>query len=223
MAAREGPRDYRGALFDLDGVLADSMQVWDHVCRDWLKAQGIMPEPELEDKIAVLTLDQAADSVRRVYHLPPADILSQWEGMVLDQYRTSITLKRETAAIAEGLYRAGLRLAVVTSSFPAACEAFLDRQGIRGYFSALVYTNEVPGDKSQAGIWLAAAQRIGIAPADCLVFEDSFHALPGVRTAGMAFAAVYDPSCKDWEALSSAADIVFGYLENRLLKKAPSM
>jgi beta-phosphoglucomutase-like phosphatase (HAD superfamily) len=205
-------RGFRGALFDLDGVLADSMRVWDPVCRDWLGAQGKKPEPGLEDRIAPMTLEQAAEYVRRAYaiDLPPADIISQWEGMVLDQYRDGIALKGEIAAVAGELYRAGLKLAVVSSCFPAACEAFLDRQGIRRWFSALVYSGEEGGDKSQGRLWLSAARRIGVKAADCVVFEDSCHALPGVRAAGMAFAAVYDPSCKDWEALSAGADFTLG-------------
>jgi beta-phosphoglucomutase-like phosphatase (HAD superfamily) len=99
---------------------------------------------------------------------------------------------------------------VVTSCFPAACEAFLESQGIRGWFSALVYPGETGGDKSQSGVWLDAARRIGVKAADCVVFEDSLHALPGVRAAGMAFAAVYDPSCKDWETLKAGADFTVG-------------
>jgi beta-phosphoglucomutase-like phosphatase (HAD superfamily) len=208
-------RVFRGALFDLDGVLADSMRVWDPVCRDWLAARGKNPEPGLEERIAPMTVEQAAAYVHRAYgiDLPPAEIAGQWEGMVLDQYRDGIALKGKNAAIAGELYRLGLTLAVVSSCFPAACEAFLDRQGIRHWFSALVYTGQAGGDKSQSGVWLSAARRIGVKPADCVVFEDSCHALPGVRAAGMAFAAVYDPSCKDWEALSGGADFTVD-LEN---------
>jgi beta-phosphoglucomutase-like phosphatase (HAD superfamily) len=206
-------RAFRGALFDLDGVLADSMRVWDPVCRDWLKSRGKEPEPGLEDRIAPMTLEQSAGYVRRAYgiDLPPAEIIGQWEGMVLDQYRSGIALKKENAAVAGELYRAGLRLAVVTSCFPAACEAFLDSRGIRRWFSALVYSGESGGDKGQSGVWLGAARRIGVSPADCVVFEDSCHALPGVRAAGMAFAAVHDPSCKDWEALKAGADFILGF------------
>jgi beta-phosphoglucomutase-like phosphatase (HAD superfamily) len=205
-------RAFRGALFDLDGVLADSMGVWDPICRDWLKGRGEEPEPGLEDRVAPMTLEQSADYLRRAYRidLSPADIIREWEGMALDQYRNGIALKKENAAIAGELYRAGLKLAIVSSCFPAACEAFLERQGIGGWFSALVYSDGT-GGKSQSGVWLEAARRIGVRAADCVVFEDSLHALPGVRAAGMAFTAVYDPSCKDWETLKAGADFVLGF------------
>ncbi|MDR1318780.1 MAG: HAD family hydrolase, partial [Treponema sp.] len=105
---------------------------------------------------------------------------------------------------------AGLKLAVVTSCFPAACEAALQRHGLRSFFSAVLYTGEAPRDKSFPDVWTAAAERLGLANADCVVFEAAFHALRGVRAAGMAFAAVYDDTCADWEAMKAGADWVFG-------------
>ncbi|MDR3130393.1 MAG: HAD family phosphatase [Treponema sp.] len=201
-------RGFRGALFDLDGVLADSLWVWYPICRNWLKAQGRKAEPGLEERIAPMTVEQSAEYVRRAYRidLSPGDIIKQWEGMALDQYRDGIALKEENAAIVLELFRMGLKLALVSSCFPAACEAFLDRQGMRRWFSALVYTGEAGGDKSQSGVWLEAARRLRVKPEDCVVFEDSPYSLPGVRAAGMAFTAVYDPSCKDWETFSAKAD-----------------
>jgi HAD superfamily hydrolase (TIGR01509 family) len=205
-------RDYRGALFDLDGTLADSMGLWDPICRDWLIAKGKTPEANLEEKLAMMTLNQSAKYVGGQYGftLSPAEIITQWEGMVLEKYKTSVPLKQETAAMVRSLHSAGAKLAIVSSCFPAACEAFLDRWELRPYFSALVYTDEAPGDKSMPDIWLLAAERLGISPADCVVFEDLYGAIRGVRAAGMDFAAVYDASCRKWEAMQAEADWVVG-------------
>jgi HAD superfamily hydrolase (TIGR01509 family) len=202
--------DYPGVLFDLDGTLADSMHVWDYICRDWLLAQGKAPESDLEGDLEVMTLTQGAEYVIHRYGiaLGPGEIITQWEAMVLDLYRNSIALKPRTADLVRSLHGAGAKLGMVTSCFPAACESFLERWELQGYFSTLVYTGEVPGDKSLPGIWLAAAERLGVAPGECVVFEDMYKALRGVRAAGMDFAAVHDPSCKDWDALKAGADWV---------------
>jgi HAD superfamily hydrolase (TIGR01509 family) len=128
--------------------------------------------------------------------------------MVLEYYKTTIPLKKESAALVRKLHRAGLKLAVVTSCFPAACEAVLLRHGLRSLFSAILYTDEVRRDKSFPDIWLAAADRLGLESAHCVVFEDAYHALAGVRAAGMAFAAVYDDTCKEWELMKAEADLV---------------
>jgi beta-phosphoglucomutase-like phosphatase (HAD superfamily) len=209
---KENIRDYRGVIFDLDGTLIDSMHVWDHLCRDWLAAQGKKPDAALERDIATMTLTQSAEYVRRRYgfDLSPGEIVSRWEGMALGAYETTVPLKQETAALARELYGAGRSLAVVTSCFPAACEAVLRRHGLRDLFSAVLYTGEAPGDKSFPDIWLAAAGRLGLAPASCIVFEDAYYALRGVRAAGMAFAAVYDDTCAEWELMKAEADWVLG-------------
>jgi beta-phosphoglucomutase-like phosphatase (HAD superfamily) len=210
-------REYRGALFDLDGVLLDSMQVWDRLCRDWLAGEGKTPDADLERDLAAMTLRQGAEYVIRRYGsaLSPGEIVSRWEGLVLDAYKTTIPLKEETAALVRELYDAGLSLAVVTSCFPAACEAALKRHGLRRFFSAILYTGDTPGDKSSPALWRAAAARLGLDSADCVVFEDAFHALRGVRGAGMGFAAVYDNSCREWDLMKAQADWVFGGTEHK--------
>jgi HAD superfamily hydrolase (TIGR01509 family) len=200
--------DYRGAIFDLDGTLIDSMHVWDHLCRNWLLARGKTPEAGLERDIAPMTLAQSAEYVIRRYGFTssPGEIIAQWQGMVLESYKTAIPLKKETAALVRELHGAGLKLAMVTSCFPAACEAVLQRHCLRSLFSEILYTGEAGRDKSFPDIWLAAADRLGLDSAACIVFEDAYHALAGVRAAGMAFAAVYDDTCVEWKLMKAEAD-----------------
>ena len=50
----------RGAIWDLDGTILDSMSAWDHVGENYLRSQGIEPEPDLDEAIATMSLHQAA-------------------------------------------------------------------------------------------------------------------------------------------------------------------
>jgi HAD superfamily hydrolase (TIGR01509 family) len=211
-AVKRGVRDYRGALFDLDGTLTDSMWVWDHLCRDWLASKGKSPGADLEKTIEMMTLTQSAEYVIRRFGFDysPEEILAQWNAGVLGRYEHAVPLKPGMAELVRQLYEGGTKLGVVTSCFPEACRAVLTRHGLYRYFSALVYTGETPGNKGEGGIWLAAAERIGLPPGDCVVFEDLHQALRGVRAAGMGFAAVYDKNCTNWKALEAEADYVYG-------------
>jgi beta-phosphoglucomutase-like phosphatase (HAD superfamily) len=110
-----------------------------------------------------------------------------------------------------------MKLAIATSCFPSACEALLSRCQIRDCFSAVVYTDEIKDEsghtlnKTFPDIWLASAGRLGVPPEKCLVFEDLYAALKGVRAAGMGIAAVWDESCEDWPAFSAGADLALRY------------
>ncbi|MDR2633211.1 MAG: HAD family phosphatase [Treponema sp.] len=204
--------EYQGAIFDLDGTLADSMDLWDTLCRDWLLAEGKIPEENLEANIACIPLQAAAQYVIRSYGLEysPEEILAQWEDLVLERYKTRVPLKEETAALVKELYGKGLKLAIVTSSFPAACEGFLERHKLRHCFSALLYADGVAKDKRFPSIWQEAARRLGLESAACIVFEDAYHAVSGVRAAGMGLAAVYDKHCKAWGLMKAQADWIVG-------------
>ena len=210
---------YRGAIFDLDGTLADSMHVWDHVCRDWLSSKGIAPGDCLEQDIAVMTLAQSASYVIRSYGvtLAAADIMKEWENMVLSQYAHTVSLKDGAAELARNLGARGMKLAIATSCFPAACKALLARHGLEDLFSVIVYADEAGRDKSFPDIYLACAQRLGIESAACVVFEDLYAALPGIRAAGMAAAAVYDESgAAFWDRFKKEADFAFVSLRELL-------
>jgi HAD superfamily hydrolase (TIGR01509 family) len=206
---------YEAVIFDLDGTLADSMRLWGRVCADWLLRLGKEPEENLEGVLASLSLSQAADYVIKNYHigLSPAAVRGQWGDSVLEEYRQRVPLKPGAADLVRSLARRGMRLAIATSCFPAACEALLSRCHIRGYFSALVYTDEIRDEadrtlnKTFPQVWRAAAARLGTPPEKCLVFEDMYAALKGVRAAGMGIAAVWDESCEDWPAFSAGADL----------------
>jgi HAD superfamily hydrolase (TIGR01509 family) len=208
---------YEAVIFDLDGTLADSMRLWGRVCADWLLRRGKEPEKNLEAALASLSLSQAADYVIKNYHvpLPPAAVTGQWGEAVLAEYRERVPLKPGAANLVRSLARRGMRLAIATSCFPGACETLLARCRIRNYFSALVYTDEVKDEAGQTlnktfpQVWLAAAARLGTPPEKCLVFEDLYAAIRGVRAAGMGIAAVWDESCEDWPAFSAEADLAF--------------
>jgi HAD superfamily hydrolase (TIGR01509 family) len=202
---------FGGAVFDLDGTLADSMGLWDNLCRKWLEKKGIIAPPDMEREIADMTLTESAAYIFRRFGAAEnsAAIIAQWETLALGQYRESLNLKSGAGELIRALARRGIKLAIATSSFPACCEAILARHGIRDFFSTLVYTCEIDESKSDPGFWRGVAERLSVLPEKCVVFEDTYAALEGVRAAGMTFAAIYDPSCRDWPALSAGADFAF--------------
>jgi HAD superfamily hydrolase (TIGR01509 family) len=183
---------YGAAIFDLDGTLLDSMDVWDGLCAGWLRGKGIEPPPALDERLKAMTITEAADYCKNSFGIaaPREEIAGEWQAAVLRRYETSVPLRPGMGCLVAALARADVKLAVATSCFPAACEAALARHGIRRYFDAIVYTDEVARGKEYPDIYLTAARRLGVPPENCVVFEDMDAAFPAVRAAGMALVAV---------------------------------
>lgn len=202
---------YKAAIFDLDGTLIDSMGIWDGLCTGWLRGKGITPPPALDEQLKTLTLTQAAEYCKDHFGFaaPREAIIGEWQEIVLDRY-TSVPLKKGMAELIVALTQWGVKLAVATSCFPAACETTLVQHSIRHCFESIVYADEVARDKRHPDLYLVAARRLGVPPETCIVFEDLYAALSGVRAAGMDIAAVYDASsASEWPAFKARADYVF--------------
>jgi HAD superfamily hydrolase (TIGR01509 family) len=207
-----------GVIFDLDGTLADSVQVWDGVCAEWLAAQGVPVPVGLEGELVMLTARQAAALVVGRFGLAatPLEAATAFEQVVARRYRDTVALKPGAAALVAALARQGKKLALATSSFPAAVEGLLSRTGLRRHFTALAYTDEVPRSKAHPDLYLLAAQRLAVSPPSCLVFEDRPETLSGVHAAGMRLVAVQDGACPDWPAFAAAADFAVTDLREAL-------
>ena len=89
----------KGAIWDLDGTLLDSMSAWDHVGEIYLRSQGIEPEPDLNEIIATMSLQQAADYFIDYYGVKqtPDDLIKGAVAIVDDFYRYEAQLKPHAA------------------------------------------------------------------------------------------------------------------------------
>jgi HAD superfamily hydrolase (TIGR01509 family) len=200
------------------------MGLWEEVDRIWFERRGIEGPENVSALLRPMTLTQAADYVIRRFKAGPGPeaIIREWRDLALEQYRDAVAPKEGAGELLRALSRRGMKLAIATSCFPEAAEGFLARRGLRDFFSALVYTDEVkageggPLDKRSPLVWRAAAERLGLAPGDCVVFEDLYEALLGGRAAGMGVVAVWDPSCADWPRMEAEADLALRSLKEAL-------
>jgi HAD superfamily hydrolase (TIGR01509 family) len=82
--------------------------------------------------------------------------------------------------------------AVATSSHRATVERYLGSAGLLDHFAAIVTREDVANPKPAPDPFLAAAARLGVAPADCLALEDSYHGIASAHAAGMMAIMVPD-------------------------------
>jgi HAD superfamily hydrolase (TIGR01509 family) len=105
------------------------------------------------------------------------------------------------------LQATGIPMAITSSAVRNSIEAILERLGLREAFSLIVDGSEVVHGKPDPEAYLLTARKLGVAPADCIVFEDSHVGVVAAKRAGMFCVAVRNPRAQQWQDLS-AADVV---------------
>lgn len=200
----------KGAIFDLDGTLLDSLGVWDHVDATFFSRRGIDVPDDYRQAVSPMAFpDIAAYTIRR-FHLDetPQAVMAEWNDLAFDEYTTKVRLKPGAMRYLEHLRATGARLGVASTLMPGLRDPTLSHLGISGMFDAVCGIEEVGGlNKDHPDLYLHVAERMGVAPGECTVFEDI---VIGVRTAkriGMAAYAMLDDSSRaEWPGLAAAAD-----------------
>lgn len=202
--------DFKGAIFDLDGTLLDSMWVWKQIDRDFLAKRGIEVPPDYMLAVAHLGAYQTAVYTisRFGFTETPEQLIAEWTEMAIDFYKRSVVLKKGAYEYLEQLYNKGVKLAVATANDSALYEPALDHTGIRKFFSAVVNVNEVERKKGFPDIYWLACRKMGVEPQESVVFEDIYQGICGAKDGGFRAVCVYDEtSADDEEKIREIADL----------------
>lgn len=200
----------KGAIFDLDGTLLDSMRVWTDVDNEFLHRRGFEVPQDYAESIAHLSFDGCARYTIERFGLPdtPEELMDEWNRMAFKAYATTVPLKPHAGEYLRYLSATGARLAVATSLPPNFREPVLRRLGVLDLFDALCSVDDVGHvSKDHPDVYLYAAELIGVEPHDCTVFEDILAGVRAVKSVGMTAWAMYDASSKShWPRICATAD-----------------
>jgi beta-phosphoglucomutase len=174
-------------LFDLDGVVIDSMPTHTLAWERYLEANGIDPT-NVEARMHGKRND---DLVRDLFgaHLDDAAVFEHGAAKErLFRELIGATLEQKLVpGIREFLAEASktVQLAVGTNAEPANVDFTLNGAGIRQYFRAIVDGSQVARAKPAPDVYLRGAELLGVDPGNCIVFEDSPVGIAAARAAGM--------------------------------------
>lgn len=187
----------KALIFDFDGLILDTetpefdawreiyrefghdlnMQMWGQIVGG-MSASSFRPHPYLESltgrDLAPLNLSTRAkdESLARIVALPPLP-------GVLDMLHAA--------------QRAGLRLAVASSSSHRWVDGHLRRLGLDSFFEAVRCSDDVAATKPQPDLYLSALNALQVSPLEAIAFEDSPHGVTAARSAGLFVVAIPNP------------------------------
>ena len=187
---------FRAALFDMDGTLIDSMGVWARVDEVFFARRGLPLPQDYARSVAGLSFRQTGEYTKARFHLPESvdDILREWHELCESAYVNDVPLKPHAAEYLKKLRGEGVRLAVATALPERLYRPVLLRTGVLPLFDAFASTDEAGESKRSGDVYRLAARRLGVEPAECVVFEDILDGLLGAKAAGMKAVLVRDPS-----------------------------
>jgi len=201
-------------VFDLDGVLVDSEQVWDEVREALVRERGGRWHARAQADMMGMSSVEWSRYLHEELGLAeaPEAINDEVVRRMLDRYREKLPLIDGAVAAVERL-AARCPLALASSSNRPLIDAVLASAGLAGSFRATVSSEEVPHGKPAPDVFLEAARRLGVAADRCAAIEDSANGLRAAHAAGMRVIALpnrHYPPTADALAL---ADAVAGSLD----------
>lgn len=210
-------KKFKGAIFDLDGTVLNSMGLWKKVDELFFTSRN-MPIPEgYIQAISPLGTVGAAHYTKETYGIKESieEIIEEWQTTAKREYAENVTLKPHAKEYILSLKKQGLSLAVATASDPEMFGDCLKKYGIDTAFDFFITVNEAGKGKGFPDIYLKAAERMGIKPSECMVFEDILTAITSAKSAGFYCVAMYDESSeKDKEKIKEISDrLIFDFEE----------
>lgn len=185
-------------IFDLDGTLIDSNGVWAEVDKTFLARRNAPYTKEYHDGVAHMILSNCAVFTKEYLHLKESceEIIAEWMELADGLYH-NIPLKHGVREYLDRCKAAGHRMVIFTASVPEHCQAAMERHGLSEYFETVFYAQELGVDKRSPAVFREVAGKLGVAPKECVLFDDSLSACKAAKAAGMTVVGVYDSFFQD--------------------------
>jgi HAD superfamily hydrolase (TIGR01509 family) len=200
-------------IFDLDGVLLDSEQVWDEVREQLTRERGgRWHDGAQRDMMGMSSIEWS-----RYMHdelglaEPPEEISAEVVRRLEDRYRRQLPLLPGAREAVERL-AARWPLGLASSSNRELIDLVLDVSGLAPFFRVTVSSEEVPHGKPAPDVYLEAARRLRVPPKRCAAVEDSTNGIRSAKAAGMRVLAIPNPHFPPDADSLALADVTLGSL-----------
>jgi HAD superfamily hydrolase (TIGR01509 family) len=200
-------------IFDLDGVLLDSEQVWDEVREQLVKERG----GRWHERAQTEMMGMSSVEWSRYMHdelgvpEPPEEISAEVVRRLEAVYRDRLPLIDGATEAVERL-AARWPLGLASSSNRELIDLVLELSGLARFFRVTVSSEEVARGKPAPDVYLEAARRLGVPPERCAAVEDSRNGIRAAKAAGMRVVAIPNPHFPPDEASLALADVTVGSL-----------
>ena len=187
----------KGAIFDLDGTLINSLFFWDRLWvllgEKYLSDKNFRPGLETEKAVRTVTFVDASKMLYEKFGFGSAEEIYQlMYDFCVDVYRNEASFKPGAKEMLDHLKAKGVKMCIASASMPGLLREIFDRFDLDQYFPKIISCADVGKGKSHPDVFIAAEEYMGTTRDDTWVFEDSFVALRTAQSAGFKTVGVFD-------------------------------
>jgi HAD superfamily hydrolase (TIGR01509 family) len=178
-------------VFDLDGVILESEEIWDDVRERYVRERGSRYDAEAQRAMMGMSSKEWSRFIHEELGVDatPAEINADIVELMIARYRAELPLVPGAREAVERT-AAVVPLAIASSSNRPLIAIALELAGLDELFRATVSSEEVSRGKPAPDVYLEAARRLGVDPERCAAIEDSHSGIASARAAGMRVVAI---------------------------------
>jgi HAD superfamily hydrolase (TIGR01509 family) len=204
----------QAVVFDMDGVLIASEELWDEVREAYVRERGGRYDDKVQRAMMGMSSTEWSQYLHDVAGVPdePATINDEVVRRMLESYREHLPL---IDGAIEAVQRLAARwpLGLASSSNRPLIDAVLLVAGLAPFFTTTVSSEEVERGKPAPDVYLEAARRLGVDAARCAAVEDSHGGIRSAKAAGMRVIAIPNPSYPPGDEALAQADVTIRSLD----------
>lgn len=203
----------KGAIFDMDGTILDSLMFWDILWRQigekYMGNAEFRPCDEVNKNVRTMIYADAMAYFKEYYNIPgeTEDFVRFAKDSITEFYKTTAKPKAGAKEILESLKAKDIKLALASATSLSKIKLALEYHGMLKYFDFVLSCAEIGAGKEKPDIYMKAASLMELSPEDIAVFEDSFVALETARGAGFRTVGLFEKYNFNQERMKKASDI----------------
>lgn len=215
----------KAVIFDMDGLLIDSEPFWQEAEVETFKEVGVPLTYEWTGETMGMRVDEVVEHwyVRYPWNKPPKkEIEARIVERVIALVKEKGEPRRGVAKIVQLFWKAGIPMAIASSSQTEIINAVLEKIHIRDQIRMVHSAEHEPYGKPHPGVYITTTEKLGVRPMDCLAFEDSPNGVLAAKAAKMKCIAVPDQIPRE-DKRFVIADLIIDSLEDFRLEYLESL
>ena len=184
------------SIFDVDGTILDSMEVWNTLASRYIQSLDRIPEKNLDKIVSEMSLEQSAIYLKKHYRINKQEevIISEVLNLISDFYKHEVKLM---PGFKDFITHFDSMNVIGTSCDEKLVKSALKRLGVLDYFEDIMTCSKVNKGKDDPNFYLACAGVLKQKPDNIFVFEDADYCIDAARKVGFRVIKI-----KDWRDLN---------------------